>query len=85
MRGKIAIGIVAAALIGFAHAAVAGPDNLTLRADRAGTLATPLPKLRLAACRFWQCNCRSECIRWDQNGNCTGSYRTCDTCSKCDD
>lgn len=31
---------------------------------------------------FYPCNCRDECIRWDANGNCLGTYRTCDICVK---
>jgi hypothetical protein len=31
---------------------------------------------------FHPCNCRDECIRWDANGNCLGTYRTCDICVK---
>ena len=31
---------------------------------------------------FYPCNCRNECMRWDANGNCTGTYRTCDICVK---
>lgn len=31
---------------------------------------------------FYPCNCRNECIRWDANGNCIGTYRTCDICVK---
>jgi hypothetical protein len=85
MRTTIVTGFLAAALFGFAPAAIAAPDGLAYRALHAPALATPLPKFQLAACRFWQCNCRRECIRWDQNGKCVGTYRTCDTCSKCDD
>jgi hypothetical protein len=85
MHTKIAVGLFAAALLSFASTALAGADNLALHTNRAGVLATPVPKFQLAACRFWPCNCRRECIRWDQNGNCTGTYNTCDTCSKCDD
>lgn len=84
MRTKIAIALLATAMLGFAPAALGGPDDLASRFKRAGVLATPVPKFELAACRFWQCNCRPECIRWDQNGNCVGTYRTCDTCSSCD-
>lgn len=80
----IAIGILAAALLSFASAATAGSDDLALRMRRAGVPATPVPSVQLAACRFWPCNCRRECIRWDQNGNCNGTYQTCDTCSSCD-
>ena len=31
---------------------------------------------------IYPCNCRNECIRWDANGKCTGTYRTCDICTK---
>lgn len=31
---------------------------------------------------FYPCNCRDECIRWDANNNCLGTYRTCDICVK---
>ena len=32
--------------------------------------------------KIYPCNCRNECIRWDANGNCNGTYRTCDICTK---
>ena len=31
---------------------------------------------------IYPCNCRNECMRWDANGNCNGTYRTCDICTK---
>lgn len=33
---------------------------------------------------FYPCNCRNECIRWDANGKCLQTYRTCDICVKGD-
>jgi len=45
--------------------------------DKAGNEVNPLGPNK-SSCH--PCNCRSECIRWDQNGNCTGTYRTCDIC-----
>jgi hypothetical protein len=84
MRTLIAIGFVAVTLLSLAPAAIAAPDDLVHRATQSRPLATPLPRLRLAACRFWQCNCHSECVIY--NGDrCVQSTRTCDTCSKCDD
>ena len=35
-----------------------------------------------AGITIYPCNCRNECIRWDANGNCNGTYRTCDICTK---
>jgi|SRR5665647_2248614 len=29
---------------------------------------------------FYPCNCHDECMAWDQNGNCTQTYRSCDIC-----
>jgi hypothetical protein len=79
MRSTIAIGF-AACLLGLAPAALPATGAF---APCAAGAASP-PPLRLAACRHVQCNCRYECIRWDGNGNCIQTYRTCDICSICD-
>jgi hypothetical protein len=84
MRNPIVLGLVAVLCFGFALPANAASYNLA-RTKQAPPLATPLPKFQVAACRFAPCGCHYECIRWDQNGNCVGTYRTCDTCSVCDD
>lgn len=31
-------------------------------------------------CHPHPCNCHPECIRWDENGRCNATYRTCDIC-----
>ena len=84
MRNTIAIGFVAAALLSLAPSAFAAPGDFLFRSKQAPAFATPIPKLQLAACRFWQCNCRRECIVYE-GSRCVQTYQTCDTCSKCDD
>ena len=81
MRTRIAIGLVAVGLLGFAPAAMSATAGL---AQCAKQTAAPAAPLRLAACRHTQCNCRYECIRWNNQGNCIQTYRTCDVCSICD-
>jgi hypothetical protein len=77
--------IVAAALFAPASAAIASPDDLAHGVKQLHPLATPRPKLVPVDCRFWQCNCHNECIGWDEQGRCNHTYRTCDTCSSCND
>jgi hypothetical protein len=85
MRTKITIALLAVALLGLAHAAVAAPNVLALLTTQGHAANfTPLPKMQLAACRFWQCNCHRECVIYD-GSKCVQWMRTCDTCSKCDD
>jgi hypothetical protein len=84
MRASISIALFAAMLLGAAAAAVAAPATLALLTTQGGAANfTPLPKMQLAACRFWQCKCHRECVIYDGN-KCTQSVRTCDVCSKCD-
>jgi hypothetical protein len=84
MRNKIVIGLVVAAVLGFVPPAVPATVDVEPCAKQAGAVSMPLPQLRLAACRHVQCNCRHECIRWNNQGNCIQTYRTCDVCSICD-
>ena len=83
MRTKIAIGVLAVIWLGLAPAAIAAPDDLLHRMKQLSVPATLLPKFRVAACRFWQCNCRRECIAYE-GSRCVQTYQTCDTCSSCD-
>lgn len=86
MRILVAIGVIATMLNLAPAAGAASWDPAPKPASALNKPNyTPIPKFQLAACRFTPCNCRNECIRWDQNGRCTGTYRTCDTCSTCDD
>ena len=84
MRIKITIGLLAVALLGLAPAASAAPNVLALLTTQ-GQAAnfTPLPRIQLAACRFYQCHCRPDCVVY-QGSKCVRSVRTCDVCSKCD-
>ena len=85
MRTKITVGLLAVALLGIAPAAIAAPNMLALLATQGHAANfTPLPKMQLAACRFWQCKCHRECVIFD-GGRCVRSIRTCETCSKCND
>ena len=84
MRTTIAIALFAAALLGVVPAAIAAPNTLALLATQGHANFTPLPGPQLAACRFYQCNCRQECVIYDGT-RCVQSARTCDVCSKCDD
>jgi hypothetical protein len=83
MRIMIATGFVAAVLLSLTPAAIAAPDGLTLRMKQVRPLYTPVPKFQLAACRFWQCNCHSECVIYEGD-RCVRSVRSCETCSSCD-
>lgn len=55
------------------------PMTVETRPDGKLRLANEVVK---AGITFYPCNCRNECIRWDANGNCNGTYRTCDICTK---
>jgi hypothetical protein len=81
MRISIVIALAVAAFLGAAPPATAA-DQLALL--RPAAKMTPWPDVRPAACRFWQCNCRPDCVIYEGE-RCVRSIQTCDVCSKCDD
>jgi hypothetical protein len=82
MHTKIAFGFLAAALLTFAHAAIAAPGDGALCTRQAVVAATPLRKLQLAECEFYPCRCRRVCVIY-QGPKCIETTETCDICSKC--
>jgi hypothetical protein len=76
------IWLLAVMVLGFAPTATPASGEFALCTTQA--MAQAAPRLQLAACRHVQCNCRYECIAWEGT-RCVQTYRTCDTCSICDD
>lgn len=48
--------------------------------DKHGVEFNPVHSNRLHMTGWHQCNCHSECIRWDEHGSCLQSIRECDMC-----